>query len=132
MTSATGGVIKLYDITSVEEVDTRVGRFTSDRVGFVGSSEPWQCSDTSHVKLCARHDTRDEFASALPTAAERRGVCTSGGPYSSQRPLHLRVDGEGVTDLIIADEDALREGWYRVQGDWTRAHHRFSRRTGQT
>ena len=33
MTSATGGVTKLYDITSVEEVDARVGRFTFDRVG---------------------------------------------------------------------------------------------------
>ena len=40
-----------YDIISVEEVDTRVGRFTVDRMDFVESFETCQYSDTSHTKL---------------------------------------------------------------------------------
>ena len=58
-----------HGITSVEEVDTLL---TSRRVDFVGCFETWQYSDTSHMKLCARHlsqDAQDELAGVLPTAS---------------------------------------------------------------
>ena len=51
LTSAAGGATTPYDITSVEEVDSRVVRFTVDRVEFVDSFETWQYSDTSNTKL---------------------------------------------------------------------------------
>ena len=108
LTSAAGGVTTSYDITSVEEVDTRVGQFTVDRVEFVDTFETWQYSDTSHVKLCARHplqDTRDELAGVLPTACRtKRGLHVSRAiqfpaPTETRgrfgHDQHLRVDGDG-------------------------------------
>ena len=47
LTSAAGGVTTPYDITSVEEVGTRVGGFPV----FIEDSKEWQYSGTSHTKL---------------------------------------------------------------------------------
>ena len=68
---------------------------TARRMDFVDSVETWQYSDTSHMKLSARHlsqDTRDELAGVLPTASWTKRSLHVSRAYSSQRLLRQRDD----------------------------------------